>query len=151
MAKTLDDRKLVIEQKLEKLRLQAKLIKNREERKKATRFTAVGKLAFQADIVDLPDDVLLGAFLEIKEKSINENTINAWREKSVEKQQSNKSKEGTPITVSFSNTPSKETRKLMKNQEFKWNSFRQEYYGYGNIESMKKTLTDVECKIEVVR
>jgi len=150
MAKTTEEQKTEIEQKIEKLRMKAKMIKNREARNKAKQFTQIGRLAFRADIGGLPEDVLLGAFLEIKERSHDESVVLSWEKRTAENKRTQQSQTNTPIVVSFATTPEKQTREVMTNLGFKWNSFRQEYYGYEKVESIEEHLAGIDCKIEIV-
>ncbi len=49
--------------------------------------------------------------------------------------------ESSSLTVDF--------KKKMKELKFKWNLFRKEFYGFGDIEDIKNQMKPFDCKISI--
>lgn len=139
-----------LEEKKKELEIKKKTLEEKERRKnykrKEKRYIEIGKLAEKANIFNFEKDVLLGAFLEISEKSNSDEQINRWKER-VESQ--NKvERDKTPISISFNEDPTKKEKSIMKEISFQYNKFRKEFYGYGYFEEIQNLVKDFQCKVE---
>jgi len=139
-----------IEDKKRKLQIQEKLLKEKEKQKRARRFSLIGKIASKADIDHLDDETLLGAFLEISSHLPSKEKQDDWKNKGKSFVSNGKETDGTPLSISFSNDPKPETKKILKDLGFRWNSFRKEFYGYGRKDQIRQALSGVDFKIEVI-
>lgn len=140
-----------LEEKRVELQNKAKLLKEQERRSNEKMMKEIGRIALSAQIEHLDKDVLLGAFLEIADK-YKDNTAQKelWKQKSLQFYNNKKNiNSGQPLVITFKNLPSIDVKETLKVNKFKWNSFRGEYYGYGDVELMKKLLNNIQCKIEV--
>lgn len=141
-------KKLSLAEKKDILRKKEKLLSAREKLSTQNQMINIGKLASKAKINHLDDHTLFGAFLEISKHLSDDSKLTAWKMHSENK---NKEKEsGKPLTISFKLTPDKEVKDLLKLNKFKWNSFRREYYGFGDKAELSKLFKNIECKIEVI-
>lgn len=139
----LEEKKKALE---EKKKIAVEKEKRRKFKKKEKRYIEIGRLAEKANLFDFDIDTLFGAFLEIYEKSSSHDSINSWKEKAKSKNEDNTPK--TPLSISFSTNPTKEEKKLMKEISFSFNSFRNEFYGYGDFEKIAGMVSQFECKVE---
>lgn len=140
----------VIEEKKKILRKKEKEIREREKKQQIKSFEKIGRIAIKASLPDLDDDALLGAFFELSEKSKQEENLIKWREMANSINTKNDKENGTPLVIKFSKHPEKEVRDNLKNQGFKWNSFRGEFYGFGSFDFVKNTYEKMGAQIEVV-
>lgn len=140
-------KKIDIEEKKKKIRLQEQILREKEKRRKIKRAEKIGRLAVKAGIDDIDDDAFLGAFIEIAEKSENQKDVERWKKRST----SFTSKTcPDAIILTFETPPSKEEKETIKSLGLKWNKFRNEYYGYGELDALKKEFPDENCTIRVV-
>jgi len=139
----LEEKKKALE---EKKKIAVEKEKRKKFKKKEKRYIEIGRLAEKANLFDFDSDALFGALLEIYEKSSSQDSINSWKEKARSKDNDNVPK--TPLSISFSANPTKEEKKLMKEISFSFNSFRNEFYGYGDFEKIADTVRKFECKVE---
>lgn len=149
MVSSIEKEKETIARGKEKIRLREMRLKEKEKQKRMKMLSEVGKLAYKVGIDQFDKEALLGAFYEISEKLEDPEQIKIWKEKAelVEKRTSEKESQ---LVITFNSTPDKETRSTMKELRFHWNSFRNEFYGYGCKEKISKKLENFECKIEVL-
>lgn len=146
----IETEKKKLEAEKQRLKEKEKRILEKAKRAKTKSLAQIGKLAYQAKISHLDQDVLLGAFLIVSELAKDESYIQKWKRKAEEAKAGLKQEDQTPLTIAFDTPPPNEIKSELKELKFKWNSFRGEYYGYGDLESVKKLLDGLKSKIEVV-
>ena len=146
----IDEVKKKLEIQKKKLLTKERLIKEKEKQKKVRRFTEVGRIASQANINDLDDETLLGAFIEISKRFHDSNALSKWKSLSQEHQAESQKSESVPLTISFKSPPNSEIKAKLKNLNFRWNRFRNEFQGYGNKSAIEEMLKDSEYSIHVV-
>lgn len=137
--KKLADKKARIEQ-------QEKLIKEKERKIKTRRYIQVGILASKFGIDTFDDLVLAGAFAEMEESSKDSATLNKWKKKGESLSKTNLH----PLILSFGKELDDEAKKRLKSQGFKWNSFRNEWQGYGIKEEITKLAEKFDGTVEAV-
>lgn len=147
---TIGKEKERLNKKLERLKEQEKKLLEKEKLMKKNRYAEIGKLAYKAKIGSLNENLLLGAFLEISHKMKTDSHQKSWEKLAEDFQNDLTSNSNTPLTISFKTHPDKEIQEQLKGLKFRWNSFRGEYYGYGNHDELKELLKNCSCKIEVV-
>lgn len=138
-----------LEKQLEDLNRKKKELSEKRKRFQAKRLEGIGRIAVEANIDDLDPVVILGALLSISEKKNDESTLSKWKN-TAEKFRSTSTKEQQKLIVKAGQNPAKEVRKIMKDLSFKWNSFRNEFYGQGKPDQLKTLLKDLDCKIDLV-
>ncbi len=143
----LDKMKESLSVKKQKLKEKEQIIKAQEKRSRQKRLSELGGLAYKAEIDKLDENILLGAFLEIAERSSDQKSIKTWLEKS---KQIAMNKQSNRLLISFKNPPSFEIKDKLKQLNFRWNSFRGEYYGYGEENMIAEILNGLDFTIEVV-
>jgi hypothetical protein len=126
-----------------------KEIKKREQRITQKRFLEIGRLAYRTNISKMDDESLLGAFIELQEKAEDPANIDMWKSKAAAIR-SVEEKKRMPLSVCFKETPPLEIKALLKELKFKWNSFRKEYYGYGEKSGIIDLLKNYQVEIEVI-
>jgi len=150
MSSDLEEEKKKLERKKKKLRIAEQIIKERERRSEIRRHSEIGRLAQKAKIDMMDHSILLGAFLEIAEKSLDPNFLETWKKKAVAFQQKTEESDQEPLAISFQTEPSKRIRDILKGNKFRWNSFRGEYYGLGKKAELETLLSETEVRIEVI-
>ena len=102
----------------------------------------------KAKRLHLDKDVILGSLLDLAENLLTNEVVEKFKEKAKEYQKKISAK--NPITISLKNPPSSESKLLLKKMKFKWNSFRKEFYGFGDITNIEKQMAGIECSINVI-
>lgn len=146
--KTLEKQKQQIATRKKELQDKEKRIREKELQNQKKRYIEIGRLAYKAKIDHIDESSLLGAFLEIAEKSSLAEVLQQWKKKSTKIP--NSATQNTPLSIKFTISPSVEIKAILKAQKFRWHSFRGEYYGNGNQGEIEKLLKGIPCKIEVL-
>ena len=145
----IEKRRKNIEQRKNKLK-QLEVSLNAQERKKRTRrLIEIGGLAEKANIKEWSANVLLGAFLSIKEKESDKKQMEAWAHKGGVAFASEKVQK-SPVIVKFETQPSEEVRSNLKSLGLKWNALRKEWEGYAQIDELKKFVEPHKAFIQEV-
>ncbi len=100
-------------------------------------------LACKTGISNLELCSLHGAFLEIANGAKNQENIQRWKEAG-EKQKPDNLK---PLIIKFPTSLPQDIKSSLKQLNFKWNSFRGEYYGSGDIHILKLLLKNVDHEV----
>ena len=146
----IDEVKLSIEKKKQRIRLQEQLLKEREKKALHKRYAGLGKLVYEAGLSSLDDDTLKGAFAELTALAKNPEKKALWKEAGASLVSKHNPTESDQIVVSFSKLPSTEIKNRLRDLQFKWNSFRKEFYGYGSAKEIKSLLTNIDCSVEII-
>lgn len=145
---------LKLESKKQKLKEKEKILKNREKVVSNKMLNTLGKFVVKAQLSSLDNEALLGALLEISDKSKDDKNLILWRERSqretMHEINRNLAPEENAIIISFQASPSNDVKERLKKLKFKWNSFRSEYHGFGSKEQIENLFENVECTIEIV-
>jgi len=138
--------------KLKKSRLEAKerLLKLKERKKRTRLLIEIGGLAVKSGIAHLNTNTLMGAFLEIQEKSSDETTVKKWTQKGAEAFEKDKQENGVPLIVTFEEEPERAIKSKIRGLGLKWNRFRKEWQGYGVSSDLEKILKGTNYKIEAL-
>ncbi len=149
MSNKLEEKKKKLDEQIEKNLLQKKLLLAKEKKKRASKFNEIGKLAYRANIDQMDENALFGAFLEIAQ-SINDDKVKLWQTNAEKfsKAQSNLAEQ--VFSISFLEEPTQEIKKKLKENKFSWNRFRKEFYGKGNRNNIVNLLKDSKFKIEEI-
>ncbi len=146
---TIKKEKIALEKKKKQLQLKQRLIKEKEKQAQVRKFSEIGKLAHQANIDLLDEQALLGAFLEIEERNLEQKHLAHWREKAKNFLDASSEKTQDPLIISFPSNPSPSIKSLLREMNFKWNNFRKEFYGYGHRKSIEEALAGMDFSIEL--
>ena len=139
-----------VELQKKKIKLKEVLIREQEKQRKFKRFQEVVKMAFKANIDQLDEVALLGAFLEIACKMQDEKIVREWKKSGEIFQNEHAEKHHTPLAISFRSDPKKEIKEKLKERQFRWSSFRKEYCGHGNQKELEILLKDEDCRVEII-
>ena len=139
MGKSIEEERQRITLKKSRLEAKEKLLKQEDRKLHNRRLIEIGTIVSKAGVKDMDNNALLGALLEIKERSSNELTMKEWFENGRAVFQKEIKEIGEALIISFNSEPSKEAKKRLKELRFAWNNFRKEWYGYGK----KKELEDI--------
>ena len=146
----LEERKKKVDEEIEKNLLRKKILLTQEKKKRIAKFSQVGKLAYQANIDQLEETVLLGAFLEIAKAKENEEQIIKWQIQAEEFLNQQSKKSGQYVSIYFLEEPSSEIKKSLKSNKFYWNRFRKEFYGKAEKPQIESLLQGCKYKIEEI-
>jgi len=157
MQKTKETKMNNLEKKKEALKLKKSRIEHQErllklkERKNRTRLLIeIGGTAAKAGIDHLNTNILLGAFLEIKEKEKEEGVIKRWTKKGAEAFDLDKEKNGEAIILTFESEPAKKVKTEIREAGLRWNRFRKEWQGYTKRANLEKLLKGTEHQIQTI-
>ena len=141
-------------------RLKAKLqsheqkLKLTERKKRTRRLIELGGLIVKADLEKLNNNTLLGALLSLKHHMTrNEAILSEWTEqgaKAFEALDQNQTigADKTPVVITFKSEPQRELKSQLRDLNFKWNPFRKEWYGYGNLHELKSFIKPANGTVE---
>ncbi len=149
MSNKLEEKKKKIDEQIEKNLLRKKLLLAKEKRKRAAKFSDIGRIAYQANIDQIDEKALLGAFLEIA-NNINNEKINQWKNNAEEFSKAQSKNSDQVFCINFLEEPSNEIKQKLKENKFSWNRFRKEYYGKGNKSDIEDLLKDCKFKLEEI-
>jgi len=130
-----------------RLEKRQKIINQKERKVRLRKMIELGELLVTAGLEDLNYETIFGALLEIKEFSENRGSIKKWTEKRDAWLTLNRPQR---LIVSFDNESTAETEKILRNMKFKWNSFRNEWYGRGKKDELQALLGKDNAKITEV-
>lgn len=150
MAASIESEKSKIERKIEALKMRERVLEERAKRKAAKRLTAIGKLAEGVGITSLTLEELLGAFLDISEKSNRKDQLEEWRERAGRYSARQVENEAMALIVQLKDSATQEVKTVFKSLGFKWNDFRKEWYGYGVETSVRSALDGIEFELTKV-
>ena len=149
MDSKLEEKKKKLEEQIEKNLLRKKLLLAKEKKKRASKFNEIGRLAYRANIDQMDENALLGAFLEIAQ-SINNDKLKLWQSNAEKFSKAQSNQEEQVFSISFLEEPNPEIKKKLKESKFSWNRFRKEFYGKGNRNDIINLLKDSKFKIEEI-
>ena len=127
-----------------RLEKRQRLVNELERKVKIRKTIELGDLIIKAGLDDFDSQVLLGALLEIKALSTEKSNVKRWSERQVAWLNSNQPQR---LIVSFQGESSSETTDLLRSKKFRWNSFRQEWYGFGKKDELQTLLGKDNAKI----
>lgn len=139
------DRMKKLAEKRAKIDYKEKLLKEKVRKQKTKRLIEIGNVASRFGIADFDNDILIGAFAEMQERSHDDEVMERWKKKGISSSETSLH----PLLISFGKTPSEELKRVLKNKRFKWNSIRKEWQGYGIKEEVEKLIEEFNGKIEV--
>lgn len=149
MITKLEEKKKKINEQIEKNLLRKKMLLAKEKRKRASKFNNIGRLAYQANIDQIDEQALFGAFIDIA-KSMNDEKILQWKKIANEFSNDQSKNYDQVFCISFLDEPSKEIKQKLKELKFTWNRFRKEYYGNGKKSDIEHLLKDCKFKLEEI-
>ncbi|MEM7175140.1 MAG: conjugal transfer protein TraD [Chlamydiota bacterium] len=130
--------------------MQEQLLKEKERKQRTKSLIKLGALIAKAKLDSFEKEEILGALLEIKEKSEDKEMLAKWKEKGTAIFESEKEKSGQAIIIRFPEAPSTMVRKKLKDNKFRWNAWRKEWQGRGNREELEKLFENDHAQIESV-
>lgn len=145
------DRKKKIALKKARLERKEKSLMEMERKLRIRKLIELGSLVSKAGIEWMDIDTLFGAFLEIKEKSTNENVLKAWNEKGSQAFIFDQKNQSQRLIISFREDPPQETKNALRDMRFRWYAFRREWYGIGKKEEIEKILSNDQANIEIAK
>lgn len=124
------------------------LAKRQEYKAKKKLLQELASFYEKTKTIHFDKDILLGALLHLAETANDLPTLEKFKAKGEAYQKKLSTK--NPIVITLKDTPSISTKSQMKDLKFKWNSFRKEFYGFGDLDTVKAELTNLDCSIAVV-
>lgn len=149
MTNKIEEKKKKIDEQIEKNMLRKKMLLAKEKKKRASKFSDIGRLAYQANIDEIDNQTLFGAFLEIA-KNANKEKMFEWKKEAEDFTNNRKKNSECVFSISFIEEPNNEVRKKLKENKFSWNRFRKEYYGKGHKSEIESLLIDCKYNLEEI-
>lgn len=135
-----------LEKKIEAQKKRIKELQNSAKFKKRREVTKnLLKIAERSQILDLDFDCMFGAFLEISEQAQDPKNLDRW--KNLAKQKNSISSTIQRFAISFKSPPPMHVKEELKKNKFRWNNFRNEFYGTADLNLLKEALKSVEHEI----
>ncbi len=137
-----------------RLQSQEQKLKTLERKQRTRRLIELGGLIVKAELEELNNNTLLGALLSLKQHMTNTETIiSEWTEQGAKAFEASVQNEGAvtdtlPLVITFKTEPPRELKSQLRDLNFKWNPFRKEWYGYGNIHELKSLIKPANGTIE---
>ncbi len=148
MTNKLEEKKQKLNEKIEKISIQKKLLEGKEKKKRAAKYVEIGRLANKANIDQLDEEILFGAFLDIAKSQ--KDKLKQWKDSADEFNKSQLKLSDQVFSIYFEEEPGKEIKKHMKEGKFIWNRFKREYCGRGNRQELESLLKGHKAKIEEI-
>jgi hypothetical protein len=140
-----------LQQKKQRLLQQETMIKIRERKARTRALIEVGGLVVKAKIDHLPSDALLGALLSIKEAIKKDSTILADWAAIGAKVFASEVKNKVPVIIKLKDKPEQHIRDSLRNAGLRWNTLRQEWYGYVlDLDKLKADLKNIEYSCDEI-
>jgi hypothetical protein len=111
----------------------------------------LGGLIVKAELEALNNNTLLGALLFLKQHmNDNEQCVQEWTTAGATafEDSSQIADEKSPLVITFEIEPPRELKYQLRDLNFKWNPFRKEWYGYGNLHELKSIINSANGTIE---
>jgi hypothetical protein len=147
MARNLIEEKEKIEHTKKKIELKERQLKDKQRKSEVKEYIRLGQIVQKSGISHLSENALLGSLVQIAEESKSQKNIDRWESAGAELLAIDPK---TPLIISSAEYTDKELRNAIKNLNFKWNSFRNEWYGHGNLTSVQEALKAFKVTIEKV-
>jgi Conjugal transfer protein TraD len=122
--------------------------KQKEQKKKIKTSIEIGNLASKANIDTIDRNILLGAFIEISQRCQNDECLEVWKKNARIFEKNSESNREDLLSISFKSEIPDYVKSKLKNQKFRWNKFRKEFYGYANKQELESMLNGLEYVIE---
>ena len=133
-----------IDQIKARLEKKQRVINSKERKIKLKKVLELGDLIIKAGLENMESETLFGALLEIKDQSANPNTVKKWTANGSEWIKLDQQKR---LIVSIKTETSENIREILKARKFRWNAFRQEWYGFGHKEELQSALGKENAEI----
>lgn len=143
-----------LERQKARLQSQEQKLKTLERKQRTRRLIELGGLIVKAELETLNNNTLLGALLSLKHQKINNETIlSEWTQQGAiafEALDQNQSPgtDKTPVVITFNSEPTRELKSQLRDLNFKWNPFRKEWYGYGNLHELRSLIKPAYGTVE---
>jgi hypothetical protein len=146
---TVKDKKKIIQQKMNRLKEQESKIKIKERKQRTRQLIQFGGLVDKVSLSHLSTSQLLGALIEIKSQSEDDENLKRWTQLGDDEFNRNKtdSDKEKPITIKFNEEPEVAIRKKLRSFGMRWNSVRKEWEGISDPERIQEELKGVEGMI----
>lgn len=148
---SLSHQKEKLERQKARLQSQEQKLKLLERKKRTRRLIELGGLIVKAELESLNNNTLLGALMSIKSSlQTHESVIQEWTSigASAFEASSHVIDDKTPLVITFKTEPPRELKSSLRDLNFKWNPFRKEWYGYGDMKSLLKLTQHYEAMVE---
>ncbi len=149
MVDQIERKKQILERREERIRLEKKLLKEKEKQLRAKQCIEIGQIAIDSGIDLLDRHLLLGAFLEIGVKCNEQKNQVLWKERADEFIK-DRNVGSEPLSISFQADPTKEVKDKLRAAGFQWNRFRSEFVGYGEKSAVEHLLSGESFKLELL-
>lgn len=138
---SLSHQKEKLERHKAKLQSQEQKLKLLERKKRTRRLIELGGLIVKADLESLNNNTLLGALMSLKSSlQTNESLIEEWTSIGAAAFETSSQPMGdtSPLVITFKTEPPRELKSQLRDLNFKWNPFRKEWYGYGDMQELSR-------------
>lgn len=141
MAQTtlLERRTKSFEQRMNRLKQMEASLNVQRRKQRTRRLIELGGLVVKANLDDWPSNMLLGAFLSLKEEARNQNQVNSWTYEGRLRFAAD-TRKNTRVHVTFPSFPEGELLKDLKLLGLTWNAMEHIWVGRGDVQELKALL-----------
>jgi len=145
--KTIENLKKIAEKK-KKLESKERQLKAKNRKAQIKRFIEVGNVAARHGLDTWDNHTLSGAFGEIKERAAHSPTVmEDWRKRGELSSAARQLK----LIISFMHEPDDIVKKSLKERQFRRNTWREEWYGYGLKDDLESIVKEIGGRVEVAK
>ena len=138
-----------IAKRMAKLEMKERLLREKERKHHTRHLIQLGELIHKAQIDHLDPETLLGALQEIKDRCSSQESIQQWKEKGQAHLTETANSQSQPLIISLCPNLTDEIISILRKQKFKWNRFRNEWYGHGKIDDIRQCLKGQTANVEI--
>lgn len=150
MTATIEAKKERLAISKKRIEFQEKLLREKEKKFRTKRLIQMGSLFEKAGIDNLDKSSLIGALMEIKALSKDKKKVAEWKDHGEKYLNTDTNENLHTLLISFEGETDKEAVGLLRQNNFKWNRFRKEWYGYGIKSEIESTLKNFNPSVEVL-
>ena len=144
--------KLRLEQKKNRLVIEATKLKLKERKARTRHLIELGGLIVKADLDHLPTNTLYGSLLSLKDSLTSQSNIKEQWTKTGKDALDQEQQQKTAVILKLEEKPSLEIRSHIRSHFLKWNHLRNEWYGYVlDLQALKDGLGDLKYELEVIQ
>ena len=145
----LDEAKQRIALRKTRLERDSKRVKELEQKARLRKKIEFGAMVETVGLLDFDPTVFLGALMEIKNGSSDNQRVKIWQELGAKTSENSDKTDKKPVIVVPKAEISKDIREQLRALKLRWNSFRNEWEGYAIPDEIRSLLKDSQAEVTV--
>ena len=146
----LERKKLLVAKRAENQMRERNKLAMMSRKLRTKRLINAGGIVESAGLLDLDQDALTGALIEIYESSQQHDNLKRWHDLATQRHKERESENGTALIIQFDAKLGKELEAELKRRKFRYIPYREEWHGRGNKSEILKTFKRAQPRVEIV-